>query len=206
MEENLGEFDGLDVWLSNWKPEPLQYVAVFDPTTGKINAVGPNTAFANEEHKIAIDQDIAEMIIEGRINAETCSVDVTGDELILSETRAVYKIDDVLHRVVEIHHADFNSPNIYITYENKQLTVELSEEYGGTYAVENAKKKRVNWAGSTDMNFLITDYNDPNVLYKTFSVKISELEGDKFVLDIELPEKFSIYTRRLFKNYVIEIK
>jgi hypothetical protein len=57
------------------------------------------------------------------------------------------------------------------------------------------------------MNFLITDYNDPNVLYKPFTIKISDLVGKKFVLkNLELPTKFSVYTRRLFKNYVLEIK
>lgn len=203
MEEIVDIYE----WFRTYKPEPVVYLAQFDPSTGKINAVGPSHAFPENVSTIEIEAEVAEMIIEGRINIDTCSVDVTGDELVLSETRAVYKIDDVLHRIVELEHAKFDKPNIYITYENKTLTIELTEEFGGTRAVENPKKKKINWAGNTEMNFLISDYNDPNVLYNVFAITLSSLSGDKVVIEnLELPEKFSIYTRRLFKNYVLEIK
>ena len=190
---------------------PVEFFAVFNPTSGAITAVGPKSAFLNEEHKIPMDQEVAEMIIEGKINLNSCSVDITGDSYVISETRALYKIDDVLHRIVEVQHAEFDKPNVFLTYKANSLTLELTEEYGGTKKLpkkfQPVKKKKINWAGNTDMNFLITDYNDPNVLYKPFSIKISDLVGKKFVLkNLELPTKFSVYTRRLFKNYVLEIK
>ena len=54
------------------------------------------------------------------------------------------------------------------------------------------------------MSFLITDYNDPNVIFEMFDVKINELVGNyKLIGNIDY-DKFSVYTRRLFKNYVIE--
>jgi len=190
---------------------PVEFFAVFNPTSGAITAVGPKSAFLNEEHKIPMDQEVAEMIIEGKINLNSCSVDITGDSYVISETRALYKIDDVLHRIVEVQHAEFDKPNVFLTYKANSLTLELTEEYGGTKKLpkkfQPVKKKKINWAGNTDMNFLITDYNDPNVLYKPFSIKISDLVGKKFVLkNLDLPIKFSVYTRRLFKNYVLEIK
>lgn len=203
MEEIVDIYE----WFENYKPEPIVYLAQFDPTTGKVSAVGPSHAFPDSAATIEIEAEVAEMIIEGRINIDTCSVDVTGDELVLSETRAVYKIDDVLHRIVELEHAEFDKPNIYITYENNALTIELTEEFGGTRKVKNPKKKKINWAGNTEMSFLISDYNDPNMLYNVFAVTLSSLSGDKVVIpNLELPKKFSIYTRRLFKNYVLEIK
>jgi len=190
---------------------PVEFFAVFNPTSGAIIAVGPKSAFLNEEHKIPMDQEVAEMIIEGKINLYSCSVDVTGDSYAVSETRALYKIDDVLHRIVEVKHAEFDKPNVFLTYKTNTLTIELTEEYGGTKKLpkkfQPVKKKKINWAGNTDMNFLITDYNDPNVLYKPFSIKISDLVGKKVVIkNLELPNKFSVYTRRLFKNYVLETK
>lgn len=190
---------------------PVEFFALFDPKTGVITAVGPKNAFENEEHKIPMDQEVAELIIEGRINLHTCSVDITGEEYIISETRALYKIDDVLHRIIEIEYSMIDKPNVFLTYKNNSLAIELTEEYGGTKKLpkkfQPVKKKKINWSGNTDMNFLITDYNDPNVLYKLFSIKISDIVGKKFVLkNLDLPEKFSIYTRRLFKNYVMEIK
>jgi hypothetical protein len=56
------------------------------------------------------------------------------------------------------------------------------------------------------MNFLITDYNDPNVLYEMISVKINELIGKSKTFENIDYDKFSVYTRRLFKNCVIENK
>jgi hypothetical protein len=190
---------------------PVEFFAAFNPTTGAIIAVGPKAAFENEEHKIPMDQEVAELIIEGRINLHSCSVDITGEGYVISETRSLYRIDDVLHRIIEIEHADVDKPNVFLTYKKNSLTIELTEEYGGTKKLakkfQPVKKKKINWSGNTEMNFLITDYNDPNSLYKPFSIKISDLVGKKFVLkNLELPTKFSVYTRRLFKNYVMEIK
>jgi hypothetical protein len=205
----MEEIEELDQWLKNFNIEPVQFMATFDPETGAVTAVGPSHAFVNNKYKIEMDQEIAEMIIEGKITLDSCSVDITGDTVTILETRAMFKIDDVLHRIVEIDHADFEKPNVFLTYENNSLTLELTEEYGGTKLLpekfQPVKRKKINWAGSTDMNFLITDYNDPNVLYKVFSIKIMDLIDNKITLkNLELPEKFSVYTRRLFKNYVLE--
>ena len=54
------------------------------------------------------------------------------------------------------------------------------------------------------MKLLITDYNDPNVLYTMITLTVADLvEQKKIFENIELPERFSIYTRRIFKNYVL---
>jgi hypothetical protein len=55
------------------------------------------------------------------------------------------------------------------------------------------------------MLFLFTYFNDPHCLDCSVSVKIQELVNNKKVIDnIDLPKNFSVYTRRLFKNYVVE--
>ncbi len=194
----------------NWVPPEITYLASFDPETGMVTAVGPSHAFEGVENVVPIDQDTAELIIDGRITITSCSVDVTGEELSISETRSAYKIDDVLHRITDVRHADFENFNIYLTYDNNKMSIELSEEFGGTKklpeSLQPVKKKKVNWSGDTDMNFLVSAYNDPNSLYKIFTIKISELLGNKVVLDLEVPKDFSVYTRRIFKNYVIEQK
>lgn len=203
----MEEIIDIDQWLAEYIPPPVNFLASFDISTGRILAVGPAHAFNESDHTVSIDQETAEMIIEGRINLDTCSVDVVGDSFVVSETRAVYKIDDVLHRIIDVEHAEFKKPDVYLTADNNSITIELTEEFGGTRKIENAKKKKINWAGNTSMNFFITDYNDPNIVYNVFSVKISDLVGDKVVmLGINMPKKFSVYTRRLFKNYIIEYK
>jgi hypothetical protein len=69
------------------------------------------------------------------------------------------------------------------------------------------KKRKIFWDGETKMDFLLTDYNDPNILFKMISITLSDIiEKSKTINDIEVPENFSLYTRRIFKNYLIDIK
>lgn len=194
-------------WSIDWIPPEIKYLASFDPATGAVTAVGPSHAFEGKDNVVPIEQDTAELILEGRIPISSCSVDVTGEDLTISETRSAYKIDDVLHRIIDITHADFDNYNVYLTYKNNRLDVELSEEYGGTKKpLQPVKRKKINWSGETDMNFLVTDYNDPNVVYKMFTIKISELVGKLVSIELDSIDRFSVYTRRIFKNYVIEYK
>jgi hypothetical protein len=87
----------------------------------------------------------------------------------------------------------------------------MTEEFSGTYKLDKQfqpiVQRKIYWDGETVMNFLITDYNDPNILHKMISLKISDLiAASKTFRSLDLPETFSVYTRRIFKNYVIEIK
>ena len=113
-----------------------------------------------------------------------------------------YNID--LHQFIEIERID-----IHIAYsKSKQFCFSLAEDLGGTKTnpeLDNKKRKLV-WAGDTLMNFYITDYNDPNILYQTIQIPILELEGKNVTVDqlTTVPKEFSVYTRRLFKNYVLE--
>lgn len=203
----------LDQWLQSYSPAAVEYIAVFDPTTGSIHAVGSKNVLSHHETWVDIDQETAELIIEGRISLNSCSVDVTGTTFKMSETRSVYSIDDVLHRIPEVGHTDNDRHNLYLTYSKdlSELTIELTEEYGGTKTLPDQYQpvsvKSIKWVGTTDMNFLITSYNDPNVIYDMFTIQIQDIVGKALVIKgFDLPEKFSVYTRRLFKNYIIEYK
>jgi hypothetical protein len=118
----------------------------------------------------------------------------------------------VLHRIISKEYSDITNPDLYLFYDssNQTLTIELSEALGGTKQAtdltEPVKTKKIVWDGTTEMNFLITDYNDPNVLYEMISVKINELLGKSKTFENIDYDKFSVYTRRLFKNCVIENK
>jgi hypothetical protein len=202
----------LEELFKDFKIPEVTYVAVFNPKTGEVTSVGPAYAFKSTQYKIDIDSETAESIIEGKIKINNCFVDTTGNTLEIAEVKSLFKIDDVLHRIIETEWSDIDKPDIYLTYSNKALTFQLSEEYGGTYKLaeefQPVKLKKVIWSGDTELTFLISDYNDPNVLFKMLKFQLSELTGKpKTFKNIELPSnKFSVYTRRLFKNYVIEIK
>lgn len=201
-----------DEWAKNYKPKPPEYVAVFDPDTGFVSAVGPSYAFENENYKTSIDQETAELIIEGKIKISSCIVDPRSAEFEIVEMKNIFKIDDVLHRIISTEWSDIEKFDLYLTHNssNKTLTIELSEEFGGSKKLpaeyQPVKVRKTVWAGDTEMNFLITEYNDPNLLYEMISVKINELLGNAKIIENIDYENFSVYTRRLFKHCVIEYK
>jgi hypothetical protein len=202
-----------DQWIENFKPTDTVYMATYDPLTGTVTSVGPSYAFENEKYKLCIDTEIAEMIIEGTIQISSCFVDHLSSEFTIAEVKSVFKIDDVLHRITEKQWSDLEKFDIFLTFDQltKTLTIELSEEFQGTKKLpekfQPVAKRRIVWDGDVEMSFLLTDYNDPNFLYTMIQVKVIDLIGKTKVLEnLEVPPKFSIYTRRLFKNYTLEIK
>lgn len=198
-----------DEWFANYKPEPVKYVAVFDPETGRVTSIGPSHAFENSQFKIDIDANVAQLIIDAEIKIHHCFVDTESGTLEITEVKNMFKIDDVLHRVISKEFFTGKKIDLCLSH-NKQdnsITIELSEEFGGTRKSEVAVKNRgFVWEGDTELLFLVTEYNDPNLLLDTFSVTINELIGQSKIIESFNHHNFSIYTRRLFKNYVIETK
>lgn len=203
------EVINIDQWIAENVPQEVEYAAQYNPDTGAIIGVGPDHFFAGKPNILPIDHETATMIIEGKIALNTCFADIASGSVVLTEHKTIFKIDDVLHRVISKEYADFDKPTIYIVYKDNKLTFELTEEYSGTYKQDEkyqpVKKRKFSWDGETQMDFLLTEYNDPNVLYEMISVKLSDLIGNKVEIEVnDLPEKFSLYTRRIFKNYVID--
>ncbi len=198
-----------DEWLANYKPEPVSFAAVYNPNTGQVISVGPRHAFVDEKYQIDLDAETAESILEAKILIHNCFVDINSNTLEIAEMRSLVKLDDVLHRIISSEYTSITKPDVYLTHskKSKTLKIQLSKEFGGTKKLkQKVAKRNFVWDGDTEMNFLITDYNDPNLIFEMFSVKINELVGKtKTIKDIDY-DKFSVYTRRLFKNYVIEYK
>ena len=201
--------EDFDKWLAEYKPAPVKYVAVYDHLTGAVISVGPDYAFPNEACVVEIDSETALLIITAEIQIHHCQINIHSGELEIAETKTLNKLDDVLHRIPLIQYADIIKPDVYLTYtaKSKTLKIQLSTEFGGNKKYKEANKQRkVVWDGSTVMDFLITEYNDPNLIYKMFSVKINDLIGKTVTVKNVSYDNFSVYTRRLFKNYVIELK
>ena len=201
--------EDFDKWLREYKPPITQYVAVFDPTTGQVISVGPDHAFVDQKHIVQISQEIAESIIAAEIQIHNCQINVESGQLEIAEKKTLNKLDDMLHRIPDIKYLEESKSDVHLTYSSKSkyLKIQLSTEYGGTkkYKGSDGKRKFI-WDGNTDMDFLITDYNDPNLIFQMFSVKISDLVGHNVTIKNIDYGRFSVYTRRLFKNYVIEYK
>lgn len=205
----MEEIIDFDKWIAEYTPPQITYVAVYDPVTGAVTSVGPSHAFENEKYKLVIDFETAESIINSEIKIHHCLVDINSKTLEIAEIKSVFKIDDVLHRIISKEFFTEEKIDVYLTHnlQDASLSIQLSEEFGGTKETDITFKKRgIVWDGDTEMRFLVTDYNDPNLIFKMFSVKISDLIGKTKIIDNINFGKFSVYTRRLFKNYVIEYK
>jgi len=170
----MEEIEDFDDWFTNFKLPPVKYIAVFDPDTGAVISVGPSHVFKDQKHKISVDKELAESIINAEIKIDNCVVDMNSNTLEVAEIKSVYKIDDVLHRIISKKDSEIKKPDIYIKYDSKLavLKIEMST----------------------------------NLLFEVVTVTINDLIGKyKLITDFNYP-KFSVYTRRLFKNYVIEYR
>ena len=199
----------LEEILQHYEDQKDKYCASYDPETGKIISVGPSLAFQSTKYKIDLEKELAEDVLTGKIRIANCFLDVTTGSLEIIETRSIRKIDDVLHRVPLYDFVEDKSVDLFVTYIKKtqQIKFQLSNELGGTKKTGSEKKKIIHWSGDTVMNFYITKYNDPHWIFHEFDVKINELrrKTKKFKLE-SVPDKFSVFTRRILKNYTLEIK
>ena len=201
--------EDFDKWLAEYKPPEVTYVAVFDPLTGKVQSVGPEYAFPDQVNQVPIDRELAQGIISAEIQIEKCLIDINSGKLEIAEIKTLIKLDDVLHRIVSSEYTDVMHPDIFLTYtsKTKTLKIQLSQEFGGTKKYQtNPTPRNFVWDGNTVMDFLITEYNDPNEIYQMFSITINELIGKSKIIKNLNHDTFSVYTRRLFKHYVIEYK
>ena len=204
--EKVSDFDE---WISDYSPIHIKYVATFNPDTGSVIAVGPSHAFPDEINKIPIDKELAESIINSEIKISSCVVDINSNTIEVAEIKSIFKIDDVLHRIVDKKYSQNIKSDVHLTHniDRKILKIELSKEFGGTKRnALNLKQRKIIWHGDTQMNFYITDYNDPNIMYEVISFKISDLLDNSQIIKNFNYTNYSIYTRRLFKNYMIEKK
>jgi hypothetical protein len=206
----MEEVQDFDKWITEQTASSVEYYAVYDEKSGEIKGIYPDHAATNEIYKVKIEANIAEDIFSGNINTFFCWVDLEDQTFQIGESKNLIKIDQLLHRIIEEKYSLEKNFDVYITYhrEKQRLIFELAEKYYGTKKNlhhSDLKKKKSNWNGDLEMNFYVTRYNDPNILNYIISLKIDDLfEKEKIIEGVVLSEKFSIYTRRLLKEYRYE--
>jgi hypothetical protein len=204
MEEEL-EYD---FSFPTIEPKTINYVAVFNQETGAVISIGPEDSFLNIDNKIFVDKEFVDDVVNCRINIHNCFVDFYDLKLEIKEIKSLFKIDDMLHRIPEARFVDFQDSDIYVTYNESthNLRFELTERFYGTRPAEkNSKKQKMVWSGDTNMDFFVTEYNDPHKLIRAVQITLNELTEKSYELNLQLPDKFSIFTRRLFKKYIMEV-
>jgi len=204
MEKELIDFDQ---WIKDQQTKEVNYFAVFDDA-GAVLGVYPENAVVDKKNKILIDAKTANRIRQGAIHLHRCFVDILKNKFLLTES--VSKKDNVLHRIPEKSWSEKEYFDLYIEYyhQDTTLNIALTERFSGTRKdVDVKSKSKVFNDSEIKVLLYFTDYNDPNILLYALSVSLNDLyESEKQFNDIKLPKKFSVYTRRYFDDYVLEIK
>jgi hypothetical protein len=194
----MEEITDFDKWLQTIVTEPIEYYAIYNPQTAEVIGVYPKNSAKDIEHKLLIDLDLAESILEGKISLRSCFVEEVDDVLQVVQTRLVRTIDDILHRVVSKEFAAFDEADLCITFDCNLNTIILSLN-------EKLKQKKIRWDSSTLLKFLITEYNDPHKVIQVITTPLEDLYiTDQTFEYIGTDKNFSVFTSRVFKNYIFE--
>jgi phosphorylcholine metabolism protein LicD len=204
MEQELINFDD---WVRVNQNKEIEYWAVYD-NDGRVLGVYPENSVINKNNKILIDPQTAENIRQGTTYLHHCYVDVIKQKFFVTEE--VSNKDNVLHRVPYRQWSSRKYFDFYIDYFSKEQTIILSltERFSGTRVDDISKlNSKIFNDRNTEILLYITDYNDPNVLYYTLTLSLSELyNSEKEFKNINLPKNFSVYTKRYFEDYVLDVK
>ena len=196
MEEKL-DLPPFDQWIKNLEIPEETYFFEFD-NDGNVMALHPGQSVGGIKNKIQVANSIALAIYESGETLRHYKVDIISGRVLkvnLASITGLHKIDDVLHRVIDKRWTNVTKPDIAIEYNRTDSLL--------TFKI-NPLLKTVEWHGDQEMVFLITEYNDPNVLQKMISFNVNELVKYPQRINVELQKKFSIYTRRIFDKYTFE--
>ena len=196
MEEKL-DLAPFDEWIKTLEVPKETYFFEFD-ADGNVIALYPGSSVDHIKNKIQVDLDVALGIYERGETLRHYKVDVISGRVIkvsLASITGLTKIDDVLHRVVDKKWSKVAKSDVSIEYSREDALL--------TFKI-NPLLKNFEWQGDQDMVFLITEYNDPNVLREMINFNVNELVKYPQRFTLALPEKFSIYTRRIFDKYTYE--
>jgi len=192
----MEEIIDFDSWLQQYTVPQIEYWAIFEPTTGEVIGIYPDFAAHDKQYKIKIDRDLAEDIHNGIIQMSFCFVDIDSETVEIVTKHSLVKIDDVLHRVID---------RKYAPTQKNDITIQYNELENKIIFVLSIKTRKIQWDGSTEMQFFITAYNDPHNLYQTITFQLKDLEqSSKEFIYTGAHKRFSIFTRRILKNYVFE--
>ena len=196
MEEKL-DLPPFDQWIKTVEILEETYFFEYD-ADGNVVALHPGPISDQAKNKIQIDNSIALAIYDQGETLRHYKVDVISGRVIkasLASITGLRKIDDILHRVIDKRWTNITKPDISIEYNRQESLL--------TFNI-NPLLKTLEWQGEQEMIFLITEYNDPNVLHEMISFNVNELVKYPQRVALKQQDKFSVYTRRIFETYTYE--
>jgi len=188
-----------DQFIANYVPEKPEFEAIYN-NEGVVISICPKGVSNHIENRVSIDIDVVEQVHAGTLQLHNCFVDLNSGELEITREEYLKKIDDIFHRIPEKKFVDSSiMADIEILYIEKLKEIKFSMS-------ERFKSKKIHWSGDTVLRFYFTEYNDPHIIFKKIEITIDELYKNDLKFDLDLDKRFSVFTRRLLKNYILDIK
>lgn len=174
------------------------FFAIYNPITLEVFGVYPSHAAEQIDHKIKIDQHLANLIFDGTVPLTTCFVDTTTESPTVIQQKIITKIDDILHRIPDSNYSKNTNPDVIVSYDqlSKQIEISVSDTV-----------KKIKWANETNLKFIVSAYNDPHKIYQLINITLSSLLNTPYTIMYTGPDNaFSVFTSRVFKTYIFENK
>jgi len=196
MEEITYDFSD---FADKFDLKKIEYYALYDSNTLTVKGIYPSHALEDRTDAIAIDHELADRINSGHTNMSKCKVNLYNRTIEVIEDNSEISIDTVLHRIIEKKWNTKKTKNdILIIYDSKTkiLKFKIHQKYFSD----------VTWPKNLELKFIITGYNDPHILYKTISFTLGAiLEKKTIEAKVDIDGEFSIFSKRVFPNYQLEI-
>jgi len=197
MEEIIYDFSD---FADKFDLKKLEYYALYDINTLTVKGVYPRHALEDIVDAIPVDHELAEKINSGFLNMSKCKVNLYNRTIDVIEDSSEISIDTVLHRIIEKkwNTKKTKKNDIEITYDSKTKIMK--------FKIHQKYFSDVTWPKNLELKFIVTGYNDPHILYDTVSFTLGHILEKKIIeKKVDVDGEFSIFSKRVFPHYQLEI-
>ena len=180
----------------------VRYCLGFNPVRGKIIGLYPTTSNLKPKNTVEIPTEVADKLLEGILRPEELLVDPKTKNLIFADN-SEQTDSTVIYRIPNAQFNSIEDPDLIISYKGTNLTVELSARLGGTYGKISENIAKLQYPEGMIIRLLVTRYNNPNMIIEVLKIPIEKMYNSVYNLDIVLPKKFSVFTRKIFQEYIL---
>jgi hypothetical protein len=199
----MEEVMDFDLWLESQKNLKPKFYLIYNES-GLVTGIYPESAASEISNKIELSEELRFQLDSGESRIDSYRVDIVTKQLVILES---IKFFPLLIRATDMSYSGDKNFEVYITYNRQEslAVIELSSNLGGTRH-DQTERRMLDIHPELTMRLYFTDYNDPNILHDKIEIRVQDLLKDRVSKKIELlPERFGVFTKRLFDRYGFEI-
>jgi hypothetical protein len=199
----MEEVMDFDLWLESQKNLKPKFYLIYNES-GLVTGIYPESAASEISNKIELSEELRFQLDSGESRIDSYRVDIVTKQLVILES---IKFFPLLIRATDMSYSGDKNFEVYITYNRQEslAVIELSSNLGGTRQ-DQTERRMLDIHPELTMRLYFTDYNDPNILHDKIEIRVQDLLKDRVSKKIELlPERFGVFTKRLFDRYGFEI-